>query len=269
MKYLITGGTGTFGQAMTKRLLARGHSVKVISRDEQKQYAMKFDIPDAEYQLCDIRNREATIRAAKGCDYIIHAAAMKIVTEGETNPDEFIRTNIIGTQNVIAAAEQNDCRLFALSTDKAVSPVNLYGATKMILEKLILVAGYGVCRYGNVVGSRGSVVPAFLEQRKQGFFIITHPEMTRFWLPLEHALDFVEVCMNRPSALPYVETPKMPSVRVVDIAAAIDPDLPLKVTGVRPGEKLHEEIEPGISSGDNEFLTVEQIRESLHANKFL
>lgn len=268
MKYLITGGTGTFGQGMTKRLLSQGHDVKIISRDEQKQYFMKQEFPGATYAICDIRDRDALTRAVKGVDYIIHAAALKIVTEGEENPDEFIKTNILGTQNIINVAELYGCKLFALSTDKAVNPINLYGATKMVLEKLILNAGYGVCRYGNVIGSRGSVVPAFIEQAKRGYFTITDPNMTRYWLPLDGALDFVEYWLHEPFK-PEVVFPIMPSVRIVDVAKAIDPNAEIRMVGIRPGEKVHEEISIGISSQFGTFLSVEQIRESLRENKFI
>lgn len=261
MRYLITGGTGTFGQEMAKRLHAQGNEVIIFSRDEQKQYFMKQDYPEYTYRLGDVRDYDSI---PKDFDYCIHAAALKIVTEGEENPDEFIKTNIIGTQNVIKASQGK--KLLALSTDKAVAPVNLYGATKMILEKLVVAAGGVVARYGNVVGSRGSVVPVFLEQSKQGRFTVTDDRMTRFWLPLEQAVDFVESLLEAESA---IHCPNMPCVYITDLAKAINPDAEIEITGIRRGEKLHEEIKQGYSSAVGEFLTVEQIRESLRENKFL
>lgn len=251
---LITGGTGSFGTNCIKRLLEEHEprAVRLFSRDELKQSELRARHGDDErlrFFIGDIRDRDRLIRATKGCDLILHAAALKQVPACEYNPFEAVQTNILGAENVVAAAIQNDvpCTLL-LSSDKAVNPVNLYGATKLCAEKIVTqgnayatysVARFATARYGNVVGSRGSVVPIFLRQAEEGTLTITDDRMTRFWITLPQAIDFV---LARVKAMEGGEifVPKIPSMRVVEIAQAIAPDAEQLITGVRPGEKLHE-----------------------------
>ncbi|WP_419569558.1 UDP-N-acetylglucosamine 4,6-dehydratase (inverting) [Rheinheimera sp.] len=257
---LITGGTGSFGHKYTETLLNRYNPKKVIifSRDELKQYEMqqKFDSPNMRYMLGDVRDQERLIRAMRGVDYVIHAAALKQVPAAEYNPMECIKTNINGAENVINAAIENNVeKVIALSTDKAANPVNLYGATKLASDKLFVAANniaggskprFSVVRYGNVVGSRGSVVPFFEKLIQQGsdHLPITHPEMTRFWISLQQGVDFVLKNFERMLG-GEIFVPKIPSIRIVDLAKAMAPHLPLKEIGIRPGEKLHEMMCPG------------------------
>jgi UDP-N-acetylglucosamine 4,6-dehydratase/5-epimerase len=251
---LITGGTGSFGNACIRTLLAE-HDPKVIrvfSRDELKQSEMQVRYAGESrlrYFLGDIRDRDRLVQATRGVDLILHAAALKQVPAAEYNPFEAVQTNVLGAENIVSAAIANDVpRTILLSTDKAVNPVNLYGATKLCAEKLVMqgnayaadsAARFACARYGNVVGSRGSVVPIFLRQADSGELTITDERMTRFWITLPQAVDFV---LTR---LPMMEggeifVPKIPSMRVVDIAEAIAPGVPRRITGIRPGEKLHE-----------------------------
>ncbi|MFC4656912.1 UDP-N-acetylglucosamine 4,6-dehydratase (inverting) [Rheinheimera marina] len=257
---LITGGTGSFGHKYTETLLNRYNPKKVIifSRDELKQYEMqqKFDSPNMRYMLGDVRDQERLIRAMRGVDYVIHAAALKQVPAAEYNPMECIKTNINGAEHVINAAIENNVeKVIALSTDKAANPVNLYGATKLASDKLFVAANnisggskprFSVVRYGNVVGSRGSVVPFFEKLIQQGsdHLPITHPEMTRFWISLQQGVDFVLKNFERMLG-GEIFVPKIPSIRIVDLAKAMAPQLPLKEIGIRPGEKLHEMMCPG------------------------
>ncbi|MCC6225845.1 MAG: UDP-N-acetylglucosamine 4,6-dehydratase (inverting) [Microthrixaceae bacterium] len=253
---LLTGGTGSFGTAFAGRLLERFESVtiRVFSRDELKQSEMseRFNGDDRlRFFLGDVRSPERLSRAAKGADFIIHAAAMKQVPACEYNPFEAIQTNINGSQNIVDAAIDNGvAKVVALSTDKAVNPVNLYGATKLCEEKLIIQGNaYAaqsrtkLCcvRYGNVVGSRGSVVPVFKRQVRSGRLTITDPRMTRFWITLDEAVELVLFALEN-TVGGEVFVPKIPSMRVVDLAEAMAPGIPQEVVGIRPGEKLHESL---------------------------
>lgn len=265
---LITGGTGSFGQKMLATLLAQYNPRRVIifSRDELKQFDMQqvFSDPRIRFFLGDVRDRERLTQAMQGVDFVIHAAALKQVPAAEYNPTECIKTNIHGAENVIHAALANDVQqVIALSTDKAANPINLYGATKLASDKLFVAANnmagghptrFAVVRYGNVVGSRGSVVPFFQKLIAQGadHLPITHPEMTRFWITLQEGVDLVIKGFARMHG-GEIYVPKIPSVRIVDLAAALAPDLPQKIIGIRPGEKLHEVMCPP----DDAHLTLE------------
>ena len=251
---LITGGTGSFGKKFVEIMLKDSQPKKIIiySRDELKQYEMQasgFDHPSLRYFIGDVRDRERLLRAMQGVDVVVHAAALKQVPACEYNPMEAVKTNNMGTSNVVEAALDADVKkVMALSTDKAVNPVNLYGATKLAAEKLTVqsnayAAGsatrYSCVRYGNVVGSRGSVVPAFLKQRESGKVTITDERMTRFWLSLEQGVRFVISCIEQMEG-GEVFVPKIPSMKVIDLAKAIAPSADVNVIGIRPGEKLHE-----------------------------
>jgi UDP-N-acetylglucosamine 4,6-dehydratase len=251
---LVTGGTGSFGTRLVERLLAdhAPRAVRVFSRDELKQSELQRRLwgdKRVRYLIGDVRDPERLVRATRGVDVIIHAAALKQVPVCEYNPFEAVQTNILGAENVVAAAIENDVPLtMALSTDKAVNPVNLYGATKLCQEKIITqgnayaadsIARFACVRYGNVVGSRGSVVPLFEAQAAAGELTITDERMTRFWITLDQAVDFVVDCLGRAGG-GEVFVPKAPSMRVVDLADAIAPNASRKVIGIRPGEKLHE-----------------------------
>lgn len=252
---LVTGGTGSFGKKFVEAMLAEYHPRKLIifSRDELKQHEMQAVLgylhPSLRYFIGDVRDADRLRRAMAGVDIVVHAAALKQVPACEYNPFEAVQTNVNGAKNVIDAAI--DCgvaRVLALSTDKAVNPVNLYGATKLVAEKLFVqgnsYAGTGktrfACvRYGNVVGSRGSVIPLFREQCKTGTVTITDDRMTRFWITLEQGVRFVINSIEQMHG-GEVFIPKIPSMRVADLAAAIAPNCEIKITGIRPGEKLHE-----------------------------
>jgi UDP-N-acetylglucosamine 4,6-dehydratase len=251
---LITGGTGSFGKACTDVLL-RDHApraIRLFSRDELKQSELQARYADEDrlrFFIGDVRDRERLVRATRGVDLIIHAAALKQVPACEYNPFEAVQTNIMGAENVVAAAIANDVpRVVALSTDKAVNPVNLYGATKLCAEKIITQANAYAAdsesslanvRYGNVVGSRGSVVPIFIAQAESGTLTITDERMTRFWITLPQAVEFVLSSLDLMEG-GEVFVPKIPSMRVIDIADAIAPNAERVLTGIRPGEKLHE-----------------------------
>ncbi len=251
---LVTGGTGSFGKEFIRILLDEYKPAKVIvfSRDELKQHEMReagFNQPNLRYFIGDVRDRERLKRAMDGVTVVVHAAALKQVPACEYNPMEAINTNILGTANVVEAAlETGVHKVLALSTDKAVSPANLYGATKLAAEKLTVQSNaysgdrpsrFSCVRYGNVVGSRGSVVPVFLRQRANGKLNITDERMTRFWLSLEQGVRFVLHCIEIMQG-GEVFVPKLPSTTITDLAKAIAPDAKLEVTGIRPGEKLHE-----------------------------
>lgn len=256
---LITGGTGSFGQRFVRTLLERFKPRRIIvySRDELKQYEMqqRFNASCMRYFLGDVRDRDRLTMAMRGVDYVVHAAALKQVPAAEYNPMECVRTNINGAENVIHAALHNEVkRVIALSTDKAANPVNLYGATKLASDKVFIAANnlaghlptrFSVVRYGNVVGSRGSVVPYFRRLVKEGAtsLPITDPRMTRFWLTLQQGIEFVIDGFSRMHG-GELFVPKIPSVRIVDVAQAIAPELPHRVVGIRPGEKLHETMCP-------------------------
>ncbi|WP_445426786.1 UDP-N-acetylglucosamine 4,6-dehydratase (inverting) [Alishewanella sp. HL-SH06] len=257
---LITGGTGSFGHKYTQTLIDRFKPKKIIiySRDELKQYEMqqRFNQSCMRYFIGDVRDGDRLVRAMHGVDYVIHAAALKQVPAAEYNPTECIRTNINGAENVInAAIDCNIEKVIALSTDKAANPVNLYGATKLASDKLFVAANnmvggsrprFSVVRYGNVVGSRGSVVPFFQQLIEKGsdHIPITHQDMTRFWISLQQGVDFVLKNFERMLG-GEIFVPKIPSIRITDLAKAMAPDLPIKIVGIRPGEKLHEMMCPG------------------------
>lgn len=263
---LITGGTGSFGRKFTKALLQRYQPKKIIifSRDELKQFEMQqvYDHDCMRYFIGDIRDKERVMQACNGVDYIIHAAALKQVPAAEYNPTECIRTNIHGAENVIRAAMNTDVqKVMALSTDKAACPVNLYGATKLASDKLFVAANnmaggnteFSVVRYGNVVGSRGSVVPFFKKMKEEGKAIpITDESMTRFWITLQQGVDFVIKNFSRMKG-GEIFVPKIPSVKITDLAEAIAPGIDRQVIGIRPGEKLHETMCPY----DDSHLTIE------------
>jgi len=251
---LVTGGTGSFGRKFTEVMLREIQPAKLIifSRDELKQHEMRtqgFDAPNLRYFLGDVRDESRLRRAMNGVDLVVHAAALKQVPACEYNPFEAVLTNIIGGRNVVEAALDTGVeRVMALSTDKAVNPVNLYGATKLAAEKLIIqsnayAAGTGTrfscVRYGNVIGSRGSVVPVFLRQRDSGRLTITDARMTRFWLSLEQGVRFTIRCIEEMQG-GEVFVPRIPSMRVQDLAQALAPGTEIEYIGIRPGEKLHE-----------------------------
>jgi len=251
---LVTGGTGSFGKKFIKILQEEKQPKKIIafSRDELKQHEMQvggYDYKNLRYFIGDVRDRERLVRAMHGVDIVVHAAALKQVPACEYNPMEAIKTNIMGTANVVEAAlDAGVKKVMMISTDKAVNPVNLYGATKLAAEKLTIqsnayAAGsatrYSCVRYGNVVGSRGSVVPLFLKQRNGGKITITDDRMTRFWLSLEQGVRFVISCIEQMEG-GEVFVPKIPSTKVTDLAHAIAPDAEIETIGIRPGEKLHE-----------------------------
>lgn len=265
---MITGGTGSFGKKYTQTLLTRYKPRRLIiySRDELKQYEMqqRFNAPCMRYFLGDVRDADRLKQAMNGVDFVIHAAALKQVPAAEYNPMECIKTNIHGAENVIKAAlGSNVQKVIALSTDKAANPVNLYGATKLASDKLFVAANnvsgghktrFAVVRYGNVVGSRGSVVPYFQKLVADGAteLPITDEGMTRFWITLQQGVDFVLKNFGRMQG-GEIFVPKIPSVRIVDVARAIAPDLPFKHVGIRPGEKLHETMCPR----DDSHITLE------------
>jgi UDP-N-acetylglucosamine 4,6-dehydratase/5-epimerase len=251
---LVTGGTGSFGTRLVERLLAEQDpaTVRVFSRDELKQSELQRRLwgdGRVRYLIGDVRDPERLVRASRGVDVIIHAAALKQVPVCEYNPFEAVKTNVLGAENVVAAAIENDVpKTIALSTDKAVNPVNLYGATKLCQEKIVTqgnayaadsIARFACVRYGNVVGSRGSVGPLFEAQAAAGEVTITDERMTRFWITLDQAVDFVFDSLGRAGG-GEVFVPKAPSMRVVDLADAIAPHASRRLIGIRPGEKLHE-----------------------------
>ena len=265
---LITGGTGSFGRNLARRLLDEHQPrvVSIFSRDELKQWEMRQEFGNDErlrWFLGDIRDLPRLHRAFTGVDFVIHAAALKQVDSAEYNPFEFVKTNIVGSQNVIDAAIDSGVRkVVALSTDKASSPINLYGATKLTADKLFVAGNnyasmtettFSVVRYGNVMGSRGSAIPVFQERLKSGLPIeLTDERMTRFWITLDRAVDFVLdnlMCMKGGELF----VPRIPSMRVVDLIEALAPGHPRSIIGIRPGEKLHEEM----ISVDDSYRTLE------------
>lgn len=254
---LLTGGTGSFGKALINALLSSPKFkgiIRIYSRDEFKQYQIQQLYPDdprLRFFIGDVRDKDRLIRAMAGADIAIHAAALKQVTVAEYNPFEVVKTNILGSQNVVdAALDSKIAKAILISSDKAVHPINLYGATKMTAEKLFIQGNvysgkqktiFSVCRYGNVLGSRGSVVPLFLKQKRTGTLTITHPDMTRFWITLPQAAQFVLMCINEMQG-GEIFVPKLPSVKITDLAKAVAPEAKIKIAGVRTGEKLHEEL---------------------------
>ena len=256
---LITGGTGSLGKALTGHILKKYPEVKkiiIFSRDEQKQFEMAQDYPTSKYPqlrffIGDVRDEARVKRALKGIDFVIHAAAMKHVPIAEYNPMECVKTNIMGAENVInACLETSVERVVALSTDKAAAPINLYGATKLASDKLFVAANnitgwnpikFSVVRYGNVMGSNGSVIPFFLKKKKEGVLPITDPTMTRFNISLQGGVDMVMHALENAWG-GEIFVPKIPSYKITDIAEAIGPECEKPVIGIRPGEKIHEEM---------------------------
>ena len=265
---LLTGGTGSFGNAFARRVIREWPDavVRVYSRDELKQSEMlsRFGDDHLRFLIGDVRDRARMTRAAQGADIVIHAAAMKQVPACEYNPFEAVRTNVLGAQHVIdAAIDAGVAKVVALSTDKAVNPVNLYGATKLCAEKIVVQGNayashsetrLACVRYGNVVGSRGSVVPVFRQQISEGRITITDERMTRFWITLDEAVDLVLFALDNMVG-GEVFIPKIPSMRVVDLADAMAPGLPREIIGIRPGEKVHELL-----------LTVDESRHAVEAD---
>ena len=258
---LLTGGTGSFGGAFVERVLDEwpDATIRVYSRDELKQSEMRARFGDRQlrYLLGDVRNKTRLARACQGADIIVHAAAMKQVPACEYNPFEAVQTNVLGSQHVVdCAIDSSVTKVVALSTDKAVNPVNLYGATKLCEEKIVVQGNayashsdtaLSCVRYGNVVGSRGSVVPLFKQQAEAGALTITDERMTRFWITLDQAVDLVLFALDNATG-GEVFIPKIPSMKVTDLAEAIAPGVPREVTGIRPGEKLHEILLTGDES---------------------
>ena len=259
---LVTGGTGSFGRQFIRTVLGRFKTRRciVFSRDEQKQYDMGQEIPDTQFReiryfIGDVRDVDRLEMAMRGVDYVVHAAALKHVPIAEYNPFECVRTNIDGAENVVKAAIRSGVRkVIALSTDKAANPINLYGATKLASDKIFVAANnlsgaggcrFSVVRYGNVIGSRGSVIPFFrrLVAEKRDRLPITDPRMTRFWITLQQGVNFVLSSMELMHG-GEIFVPKIPSMKMVDVAACIGPGLPHEVVGIRPGEKLHEVMVP-------------------------
>lgn len=257
---LITGGTGSFGKKCTEIILQNYKPKKLIifSRDELKQFEMAQQFPDSKYPcmryfIGDVRDKERMYRAFHGVDYVIHAAALKQVPAAEYNPFEAVKTNILGAENVInVAIDKGVKKVIALSTDKAANPINLYGATKLCSDKLFIAGNayvgrdstiFSVVRYGNVAGSRGSVIPFFLKCRENGVLPITDPRMTRFWITLEQGVNFVLSCLEMMVG-GELFVPKIPSMNIMDLAKVIAPDCKTEIVGIRSGEKLHEVMIP-------------------------
>ncbi len=258
---LITGGTGSFGRRTVKTILERYKPKKLIilSRDELKQFEMSQEFPHSRFKcvryfIGDVRDEQRLDEAFHTVEYVIHAAALKQVPACEYNPIEAVKTNVLGAQNIIRAAiRQKVAKVIALSTDKAANPVNLYGATKLCSDKLFIAANslsgdagtkFAAVRYGNVVGSRGSVIPHFLEKSKEGVLPITDERMTRFSITLQEAVEFVLKSLDRMAEGGEIFVPKIPSYKILDVAKAVAPDAKIKVVGIRPGEKLHELMIP-------------------------
>ncbi len=255
---LITGGTGSFGKTFVKYILKHCEPKRVVifSRDEFKQYEMAQEFGNDKrlrFFLGDVRDKDRLYRAFYGIDYVVHAAALKQVPAAEYNPFEFIKTNILGAQNIIEACIDNNVKkVVALSTDKAAIPINLYGATKLCSDKLFVagnayaggrVTKFAVVRYGNVLGSRGSVLPLFLKQKEEGVITITHRDMTRFWITLNQAVELVLKAFKLMMG-GEIFVPKIPSMKMIDFAQAIAPEAEIREIGIRPGEKMHEVMIP-------------------------
>lgn len=252
-RILVTGATGSFGKAFVRALLRRETHTKIIcfSRDELKQFEMRQEFQSERVDFClgDVRDYARLLQVSQGVQTIVHAAAMKQIPAAESNPMEAIKTNVLGAENIVNVAIKNRVEsVIALSTDKAANPANLYGATKLCSDKLMIAGNllapnsqtkFAVVRYGNVLGSRGSVVPYFLEMKKMGLIPITDERMTRFWLTLDNAVDLVFTALDQLKG-GEIFVPKIPSFKVVDVARVLAPMVPTRIIGIRPGEKLHE-----------------------------
>jgi len=265
---LITGGTGSFGKKFIETVLENytPSEIRIYSRDELKQFEMRDLFSTEEhpikYFIGDVRDKERLYRVTHGIDYIVHAAALKQVPTAEFNPFETVKTNVLGAQNVIEAALENNVkRVIALSTDKACNPINLYGATKLTSDKMFAAANhwqgshktsFAVVRYGNVVGSRGSVIPFFMKKKDEGVLPITDKKMTRFWITLEQSVRFVLDSLDRMKG-GELFVPKIPSMNIIDLAKTIAPEAKIEIIGIRPGEKLHEMM----ISNDDSINTLE------------
>jgi UDP-N-acetylglucosamine 4,6-dehydratase len=268
VKLLITGGTGTLGSALIRRCLKDDLFDEVIcySRDELKQFDLNNELSDkrVKFVIGDVKDRNRIFEACKGVDYIVHAAALKHVASGENHPWEVIQTNLLGTKNVVDAANENHSIMVLVSTDKAVAPANLYGCTKMAAEAIVLNGNQRVVRYGNVFGSRGSILHKFKEWTAKGHtFKITDLRMTRFVLTVDEAVTLVlDTLMMEAKTL---HIPVLPSMRIVDLAKAFDPDAVIEEIGAFPGEKLHESLSDTQSSDKAKRMTVAQIKDLIHA----
>jgi len=271
---LITGGTGSFGQKFVEIVLKKykPKTIRIFSRGEFLQWKMakKFNDLRLRFLIGDVRDKDRVYRAMNGVDIVVHAAALKQIPVAEYNPIEAVKTNILGTVNVIDAAIDNGVgKAIFISTDKAVNPVNFYGATKLCAEKLFIQANsytgerktkFSCVRYGNVIGSRGSVVPLFLEQREKGILTITDKKMTRFWITLEQGINFVIGCIGKMKG-GEIFIPKIPSMKIIDLAKVINPKAKIKIIGIRPGEKFHEVLlsaeEASHSKEFNRYFVIE------------
>jgi len=262
MKYVITGGTGSFGMRYVKWLSENTDAeIVVFSRSEEKQWKMKKEFPEAKYIIGDVRDREAVFNAIEGADYVIHTAALKHVATGENQPKETLLTNVNGAQNVVDASNKYGAKMVLLSTDKAVQPVNLYGASKMAAEKITIAGGQAVVRYGNVFGSSGSILHIFQQQAAQGdLFTITDRRMTRFILTFDQAIDLVNQAIKNGAG--YTIPENLRGINIIDLAYAFDSKAEFTEIGIQPGEKLHELLQynPEISSKYCEKYSIEEIR---------
>jgi UDP-N-acetylglucosamine 4,6-dehydratase len=265
LKYLITGGTGSFGKKYVKWLSENTEAeIVVFSRSEEKQWEMKKQFPNVGYIIGDVRGKEAVESAIQGIDYVIHTAALKHVSTGENQPWETMQTNVIGTKNVVDACNKHSAKMVLLSTDKAVMPVNLYGASKMAAEKIAIRGGQSVVRYGNVFGSSGSILHIFKQQAAQGdLFTITDRRMTRFILTFDQAIELVNIALN---GVGYTIPENLKGINIVDLAYAFDDKAEFTEIGIQPGEKLHELLQynPEISSKHCDKYSIEEIRELIN-----
>lgn len=268
MKYLITGGTGSLGKHYVKWLIKNTSAeIVVFSRDELKQWEMKKVFPNVKYILGDIRNRDSIFETVSYCNFVVHTAALKHVATGENQPWETIQTNVIGTKNVVDASNYHHAKMVLLSTDKAVQPVNLYGASKLAAEKITIVGGQSVVRYGNVFGSSGSILHIFKQQAAQGdLFTITDKRMTRFIITYDEAIELINFALAHDSG--YFLPKKIRAISITDLAYAFDDKAQFMEIGIQPGEKLAELLNdnPVISSEFADKLSIEEIRELINGN---
>jgi len=266
LKYLITGGAGSFGKRYVKWLSENTEAeIVVFSRSEEKQWRMKKQFPEGKYIIGDVRDKEAVENAIQGCDYVIHTAALKHVATGENQPWETMQTNVMGTKNVVDACNKYGAKMVLLSTDKAVMPVNLYGASKMAAEKIAIAGGQAVVRYGNVFGSSGSILHIFKQQAAQGdLFTITDRRMTRFILTFKQAIDLVNEAIKNGAG--YTIPKGLKGINIIDLAYAFDDKAEFTEIGRQPGEKLHELLQynPEISSKHCNKYSIEEIRELIN-----